>query len=154
MIETKDNKKLRNNTPEQTMKKLKKSINSLNTRPLTIKQRKFVDEVVKSGNATQAVKKAGYKHKNTHVAESIGSENLRKPEIKAEIEDRLETAKKIIYWLATGAEKEETRLRAAQDIIDRGEWKATQIIKQTTVNLTPEEIEKMDINSLLGLIKK
>jgi hypothetical protein len=30
-------------------------------RPLTIKQRKFVDEVVKSGNATKAVKNAGYK---------------------------------------------------------------------------------------------
>ena len=98
--------------------------------------------------------KAGYKAKNRNTAHAIGAENLQKPTIKAEVEDRLEVAKKIIYWLATGAEKEETRLRAAQDIIDRGEWKATQIIKQATVNLTPEEIEKMDINSLLGLIKK
>lgn len=133
---------------------VKKETKQIKKRPLTIKQRKFVDEVVKSGNATEAVKKAGYKIKNRHVAESIGSENLWKPEIKAEIEDRLKVAKDIIYWLATTAEKEETRLRAAQDIIDRGEWKATQIIKQTTVNLTPEEIEKMDMNSLLGLIKK
>ena len=78
-------------------KKLKKSINSLNTRPLTIKQRKFVDEVVKSGNATDAAMKAGYKAKNRNTAHAIGAENLQKPTIKAEVEDRLEVAKKIIY---------------------------------------------------------
>ena len=120
---------------------------------LTIKQEKFVNEVVKTGNATEAASKV-YKTKNKVVAGAIWYENLNKPQIKAEIEDRLQVAKNIIYGLAVWAEKEETRLRAAQDIIDRGEWKATQVIKQTTVTLTPEEIEKMDINSLLGLIKK
>lgn len=95
-------------------------------RPLTIKQRKFIDEVVNSWNATQAVKKAGYRYKNTHVAESIGSENMRKPEIKAEIEDRLKVAKDMIYTIATTSEKDEVKLRACQDIVDRVEWRAKQ----------------------------
>lgn len=39
-------------------------------RQLTIKQRKFVDEVVKSGNATDAASKV-YKTKNRQTSKSI-----------------------------------------------------------------------------------
>lgn len=92
-------------------------------RPLTIKQRKFVDEVVKSWNATDAASKV-YKVKNRKVANAIWNENLVKPSIKAEIEDRLSVAKNMIYTIATTAEKDEVKLRACQDIVDRVEWKA------------------------------
>lgn len=37
----------------------------------TLKQDRFIDNYLESGNATDAVKKAGYKIKNSHVAESI-----------------------------------------------------------------------------------
>lgn len=53
---------------------------------LTIKQKKFADEYIISGNATQAAKKAGYAEK---AAYQTGAENLRKPQIKKYIEDRL-----------------------------------------------------------------
>lgn len=53
---------------------------------LTIKQKRFADEYIISGNATEAAKKAGYA-KNT--AYSIGGENLKKPEIKKYIDERL-----------------------------------------------------------------
>lgn len=53
---------------------------------LTGKQRVFIDEYLKTFNATQAAIKAGY---SENSARSIGSENLTKPNIKAEIDARL-----------------------------------------------------------------
>ena len=52
---------------------------------LTQKQRRVIDEYIISGNATQAAIKAGYSKKTAAVT---ATENLRKPNIKAEIEKR------------------------------------------------------------------
>lgn len=54
---------------------------------LTLKQQKFADEYIISGNATEAAKKAGYSEK---TAKAIGTENLSKPIIKNYIDKRLE----------------------------------------------------------------
>jgi phage terminase small subunit len=54
---------------------------------LTLKQRKFADEYIIAGNATDAALKAGYSKKTAY---SIGNENLKKPEIKKYIDARLE----------------------------------------------------------------
>lgn len=51
-----------------------------------MKQQKFIDEYIVSGNATDAAIKAGYAESS---ARSIGQENLTKPDIKAMIDDRL-----------------------------------------------------------------
>jgi phage terminase small subunit len=53
---------------------------------LTIKQRKFVAEYVKSGNATGSALTAGY---SKRTARSIGQENLTKPDIRKAIEAAL-----------------------------------------------------------------
>ena len=53
---------------------------------LTIKQKKFADEYIISGNATQAAIKAGYSKK---TARFTGAENLTKPNIKAYIDERM-----------------------------------------------------------------
>ena len=53
---------------------------------LTAKQRRFVDYYIKTGNATEAAKKAGYSRKTAAVT---GHDNLRKPNIKSAIEKRL-----------------------------------------------------------------
>ena len=53
---------------------------------LTVKQKKFADEYVKTGNATQAAIKAGYKEK---TARFIGAENLTKPNVKAYIDTQM-----------------------------------------------------------------
>ena len=50
---------------------------------LTTKQRRFVEEYCVDFNATQAAIRAGY---SRSTAYSIGSENLRKPEIKAALQ--------------------------------------------------------------------
>lgn len=58
---------------------------------LTIKQKKFADEYIISGNATEAAKKAGYSKK---TAKETGYENLTKPHINKYIKERLDELKK------------------------------------------------------------
>lgn len=53
---------------------------------LTKKQKDFADYYLELGNQTEAAKKAGYSKKTAY---SIGNENLKKPEIKAYINERL-----------------------------------------------------------------
>lgn len=53
---------------------------------MTPKQRKFCDEYLISGNATDAAIKAGYSPK---TAKQTGSENLSKPDLRAYIDEQL-----------------------------------------------------------------
>jgi len=53
---------------------------------LSNKQRVFVDEYLKCWNAAEAARRAGYSEK---TAREIGRENLAKPYIKSEIDNRL-----------------------------------------------------------------
>lgn len=50
------------------------------------RQKRFVDFYIQTGNASEAARKAGYSERTAY---SIGEENLRKPEVRAEIERRL-----------------------------------------------------------------
>ena len=55
---------------------------------LTLKQQRFVEEYIQNGaNATQASKTAGYAGNPVTLA-SVGSENLRKPQIRQAIAQR------------------------------------------------------------------
>lgn len=53
---------------------------------MTPRQRKFCDEYLISGNATDAAIKAGYSPK---TAKQTGSENLSKPDLRAYIDEQL-----------------------------------------------------------------
>ena len=53
---------------------------------MTIKQARFVDYYIQTGNASEAARRAGYSPKTSY---SIGEENLRKPEIRQAVERRL-----------------------------------------------------------------
>lgn len=53
------------------------------SKPLTRKQRVFVAEYLKTWNASEAARRAGYSEKTAYA---IGSELLRKPEIKAVVD--------------------------------------------------------------------
>lgn len=74
---------------------------------LTVKQQKFCDEYIKSGNAAEAALKAGYSNRTAY---SIGNENLKKPELKKYIEDELKqlesaklaTAQETLEYLTSG----------------------------------------------------
>ena len=54
---------------------------------LTVKQRRFVDAYIETGNAAEAARRAGYKSRNADV---MGRENLRKPTVRKVLEARLE----------------------------------------------------------------
>lgn len=54
---------------------------------MTDKQKRFCDEYLIDCNATQAAIRAGYSSKTAY---SIGEENLKKPELKTYIDERLE----------------------------------------------------------------
>lgn len=56
---------------------------------LTGKQRAFINHYIVTMNATEAARRAGYKA-SYDTLRSIGAENLAKPNIKAEIEKRME----------------------------------------------------------------
>lgn len=51
---------------------------------MNLKQRRFAEYFSETGNATEAAKRAGY---SPRTAASIGSENLRKPELLAYIRE-------------------------------------------------------------------
>ena len=53
---------------------------------LTLKQKRFVDEYLVDLNATEAALRAGY---SKRTAYSIGNENLKKPEVQKEIQERM-----------------------------------------------------------------
>lgn len=57
---------------------------------LTVKQQKFADEYIITGNASEATIKAYYSKK---TARSVGAENLTKPYIKKYINKRLSELK-------------------------------------------------------------
>lgn len=79
------------------------------SRPMTPKEHRFCEEYIVDLNATQAAIRAGY---SRHTAYAIGSENLKKPEIAAEIErlkdQRSERTKISADWLLQRLSEEAT----------------------------------------------
>lgn len=86
---------------------------------LTTKQKKWADEYIKTGNATQSAINAGYSEK---TAKQIGTENLAKPVLKTYIAKQLE---KIESDKIMGA-KEALQLLTT---IARGEGHTKQLMK-------------------------
>ena len=89
---------------------------------LTLKQKKFADEYIISGNATQAAIEAGYSKKTAY---QTGAENLRKPQIKSYIDERMKeieskksaTQQEVIEYLTSvmrGEHKEEILIGQGQ----------------------------------------
>lgn len=80
---------------------------------LTLKQQRFADEYIISGNATQAALKAGYAERSAY---RMGADNLRKPQVKSYIDERLaelESAKiadqeEVLQMLTSHARRETT----------------------------------------------
>lgn len=73
---------------------------------LTVKQQRFVDAYIETGNAAEAARRAGYKSRNADV---MGRENLRKHTVRKvlevrlkEIEDkRIAKAKEVMEFLTS-----------------------------------------------------
>lgn len=111
-------------------------------RKLTPKQRKFADEYIKSGNAADAARKAGYSKRS---ARSVGQENLTKPDIKQYIDERMaEIASKRIMDATEAVE--------LLTSIARGEE------KETVISSTPEGVyesqKEADLKTRISAVKE
>jgi phage terminase small subunit len=124
------------------------------SKELTLKQRKFIQEYKETGNKAESVIRAGYNIGGKHgtnnprvVASKIGCENVRKPAIKKELEGVFELverkmqlasikAQEQVEQLSQTATKEEVRLDASQDILDRtNHLPKKDDVQPTTINI-------------------
>lgn len=90
---------------------------------MNVRQQKFCDYYLQSGNATEAAIKAGYSER---TARAIGAENLTKPDIQKYLEEhgkkahkeRIATAEEILEFLSDTIRDDEVgrkeRLKAAE----------------------------------------
>lgn len=109
---------------------------------LTEKQKRFADEYIKLGNATQAAIKAGYSKK---TANRIGAENLSKLVIRDYIDKRMQAI-------------ENNRIMSAKEAVElltgigRGE------VKETVVIASPAGVETVekeaDLKTRISAIKE
>lgn len=95
---------------------------------LTVKQQKFIDYYIATGNATESAIKAGYSKK---TAFQTGAENLRKPYIQGAIKEKLSelaservaTAQEVLEGLTAIARGEVNEETVAMD--PDGTWSRT-----------------------------
>lgn len=116
---------------------------------LTIKQQRFADEYIISGNATDAAIKAGYAKR---AAYQQGAENLKKPHIREYIDKRLEEIND------KSIAKQEEVLQYLTEVL-RGKSSATEIVVEMVGDGTseaklivkpPSEKERIKAAELLG----
>ena len=116
---------------------------------LTIKQQRFADEYIISGNATDAAIKAGYAKK---AAYQQGAENLKKPHIREYIDKRLEEIND------KSIAKQEEVLQYLTSVM-RGTTQSAVIVIEgdgdgvssaRLMDKTPDEKEKLKAAELLG----
>lgn len=109
---------------------------------MTHRQELFIQEYIKTGNATNSAIKAGYSKKTARV---IGQENLTKPYIKKKIN---ELSQKIACnSIMTAKERQEylTKLINAADVKVSDKLKALDILNK----MTGEYIQKVEVNGEL-----
>ncbi len=89
----------------------------------TEKMRKFADIYMETGNKIQAAKEA-YDCGSNSMAYVLANRNLKHPLVQEHLQKSIDLATDTIVGLAKNGEKEEVRLRASQDILDRLGYKA------------------------------
>ncbi len=116
---------------------------------LTIKQQRFADEYIISGNATEAAIKAGYSKKTANV---IGVENLIKPNIKTYIDEKLKklSDKKIadqheVLAYLTSVLRGETQ---SEIVVVEGQGEG--VSRAKPIQKAPDEKERLKAAELLG----
>lgn len=116
---------------------------------LTIKQKKFADEYLISGNATEAAIKAGYAERSAYQS---GAENLKKPQIKSYIDERLEELND------KAIAKQDEILRYLTSVV-RGQSRSAIVVIEgdgdgvssaRLIDKPPDEKEKLKAAELLG----
>lgn len=116
---------------------------------LTVKQQKFCDEYIKTGNATEAALKAGYR---SRTAYSIGNENLKKPELKKYIEEKIKeiesaklaTAKETLEYLTSVMRGEQTETV----VTAKGLYRNVEVSAKDRITAAKELLKRYPIDPL------
>ncbi|MEB3364930.1 terminase small subunit [Lactobacillus sp. R2/2] len=116
---------------------------------LTVKQQKFCDEYIKSGNATEAALKAGYR---SRTAYSIGNENLKKPELKKYIEEKIKelesaklaTAQETLEYLTSVMRGEQTETV----VTAKGLYKNVEVSAKDRITAAKELLKRYPVDPL------
>lgn len=112
---------------------------------MTPKQKRFCDEYLTDMNATQAAIRAGYSVK---TAGQIATENLKKPNIKLYIEERMAKIEESLVADSEEVMKYLTsviRGKSFSCVLARDEFGADRVIKKP-----PDEKERLKAAELLG----
>lgn len=118
---------------------------------LTLKQKRFCEYYVQTGNATESAKRAGYSEKTAY---RTGADNLKKPQIcayiqeisKADDEKRIADAKEIMeYFTAVMRGQVNDQFGLDAPLQERTKA-ATELAKRVidTKNAGDEQIKKLD----------
>ncbi len=116
---------------------------------LTVKQQKFCDEYIKTGNATEAALKAGYR---SRTAYSIGNENLKKPELKKYIEEKIKeiesaklaTAQETLEYLTSVMRGEQTETV----VTAKGLYKNVEVSAKDRITAAKELLKRYPVDPL------
>lgn len=116
---------------------------------LTLKQQRFADEYIISGNATEAAIKAGYSKK---TANRIATENLSKPVIKSYIDERLKelsdkkiaNQQEVLEYLTSVLRGESS----SEVVVIEGQGEG--VSKAKPMQKAPDEKERLKAAELLG----
>ncbi|PRO95748.1 terminase small subunit [Lactiplantibacillus pentosus] len=122
-------------------------------RKLTPKQQRFADEYIKSGNAADAARKAGYSKRS---ARSVGQENLTKPDIKKYIDEQMAEiasrrimdateAVELLTSIARGETKETVYIGTADGVYE----KHKEADLKTRISATKEILKRYPDNNKL-----
>ena len=100
---------------------------------LTKKEKGFADDILMGAENRQAIKnnynlgsKGGDPAKKDLVADQMANETLKKPKVRAYLEENAVGASNRIVELSKNAENETVKLNANKDILDRAGYKPTE----------------------------
>jgi len=127
-------------------------------KPLNMRQQKFVDYYVTSGNATRAAEAAGYRHPNVQAFRLLENISVKasieaiREHMSKDTEDRRAKWVSRLEVLGTAAEKDSDRLRAIEQLFKAEGWIAPEkqeIVQFSGAFLADLDLEEGDIEELL-----
>ena len=127
-------------------------------KPLNMRQQKFVDYYVTSGNATRAAEAAGYAHPNHQAFRLLGNISVKasieaiRDDMAKDTEDRRDKWINALEQLGTLAEKDSDRLRAIEQLFKAEGWVAPEkqeIVQFSGAFLADLDLDEGDIEELL-----
>ena len=127
-------------------------------KPLNMRQQKFVDYYVTSGNATRAAEAAGYRHPNVQAFRLLENISVKasieaiRDDMADDTEQRRATWIKALEQLGTLAEKDSDRLRAIEQLFKAEGWVAPEkqeIVQFSGAFLADLDLEEPDSEDLL-----